>query len=187
MLIQKRHKPILAQHAAFLVKHDNSNAEWLRNDFQKLQYHINNYINHHKHKATGIFYWQTDKMIGVDNDPGTFYRPDASSGSIYLNCLMVKELEAMEYLCDRLGLNETGKIYTTEREHLVNAIREHCYDERDGFFYNVDLNLREVDFSNGEFYHKGMPRHWNCQLSDLQRSGKIRIYKRGNRTLQAYC
>lgn len=33
---ENMHKPILAQHAAFLVKYDNGNAEWLRNDFQKL-------------------------------------------------------------------------------------------------------------------------------------------------------
>ncbi len=54
---ENMHKPILAQHAAFLVKCDNGDAEWLRNDFQKLQYHMNNYFNHHRHKATGLFYW----------------------------------------------------------------------------------------------------------------------------------
>lgn len=131
---ENMHKPILAQHAAFLVKYDNGNAEWLRNDFQKLQYHINNYMNHHRHKATGLFYWQTDKMIGVDNDPCTFYRPDGSSGSVYLNCLMVKELEAMEYLSKRLGMNAAASVYKSESEKLADAIREHCYDERDGFF-----------------------------------------------------
>lgn len=164
---ENMHKPILAQHAAFLVKYDNGNAKWLRNDFQKLQYHINNYINHHRHKATGLFYWQTDKMIGVDNDPCTFYRPDGSSASIYLNCLMAKELEAMEYLSGRLGMNDAAMLYRAEREKLVNAIREHCYDERDGFFYNVDINLREVDFSDGGFYHRGMPRHWDCLIQRI--------------------
>lgn len=164
---ENMHKPILAQHAAFLVKYDNGSAAWLKNDFQKLQYHINNYINHHKHKATGLFYWQTDKMIGVDNDPCTFYRPDGSSGSIYLNCLMAKELEAMAYLSERLGMNASAIIYREERENLIQAIRKHCYDERDGFFYNVDLNLREVDFSDGEFYHRGMPRHWDCLIQRI--------------------
>lgn len=164
---ENMHKPILAQHAAFLIKYDNGNAEWLRNDFQKLQYFINNYIYHHRHKATGLFYWQTDKMIGVDNDPCTFYRPDGSSASIYLNCLMVKELEAMEYLSERLGMNDAAKLYQSEREKLASSIREHCYDERDGFFYNVDINLREVDFSKGEFYHRGMPRHWDCLIQRI--------------------
>lgn len=164
---ENMHKPILAQHAAFLVKYDDGNAEWLKNDFQKLQYYMNNYMNHHRHRATGLFYWQTDKMIGVDNDPCTFYRPDGSSASIYLNCLMVKELEAMEYLSGRLGKRDAAAIYGSEREKLVNAVREHCYDERDGFFYNVDINLREVRFSEGEFYHRGMPRHWDCLIQRI--------------------
>lgn len=164
---ENMHKPILAQHAAFLVRSDNGNAEWLRNDFQKLQYHINNYLNHHRHRPTGLFYWQTDKMIGVDNDPCTFYRPDGSSASIYLNCLMVKELEAMAYLSGQLGMKDAAALYESEREKLVNFIREHCYDERDGFFYNVDINLREVKFSKGEFYHRGMPRHWECLIQRI--------------------
>lgn len=164
---ENMHKPILAQHAAFLVKYDDGNAEWLKNDFQKLQYYMNNYMNHHRHRATGLFYWQTDKMIGVDNDPCTFYRPDGSSASIYLNCLMVKELEAMEYLSGRLGKRDAAAIYGSERDKLVNAVREHCYDERDGFFYNVDINLREVRFSEGEFYHRGMPRHWDCLIQRI--------------------
>lgn len=164
---ENMHKPILAQHAAFLVKQDGKDAEWLRGSFDKMQYYMNNYLYHHKHQPTGLFYWQTDKMIGVDNDPCTFYRPDGSSASIYLNCLMVKELEAMEYLAENLGLLEVAACYGKEREILVEAIREHCYDKRDGFFYNVDINLREVDFSNGEFYHRGMPRHWDCLIQRI--------------------
>lgn len=164
---ENMHKPILAQHTAFLVKNNGDNAQWMRDHFQKLQYHINNYINHHKHKATCLFYWQTDKMIGVDNDPCTFYRPNGSSGSIFLNCLMVRELEAMEYLCKVLGMNEGKIFYRKERNNLINAIREHCYDERDGFFYNVDLNLREVDFSADSFFHRGMPRHWDCLIQRI--------------------
>lgn len=161
---ENMHKPVLAQHAAFLVRMDGE-TEWLRKDFHKLQNFIDNYRNHHRHKPTGLFYWQTDKMIGVDNDPCTFYRPDGSSASIFLNCLMIKELEAMEYLCGKMGLYEEAVIYQKEREVLAEAIREHCYDERDGFFYNVDINLRDVN--PNEFYHRGMPRHWDCLIQRI--------------------
>ena len=190
---ENMHKPVLAQHAAFLVKQDNGDAEWLRNSFDKLQYYINNYLNHHRHKATGLFYWQTDKMIGVDNDPCTFYRPDGSSASIYLNCLMVKELEAMAYLAGTLGLGDVASCYRKECTKLVEAIREHCYDPRDGFFYSVDINLREVDFSKGEFYHKGMPRHWDCIIQRIDVwSGFMALWagaatrEQAERTVQRY-
>jgi len=77
------HKPCLAQHAAFLTKLNGGDAEWLREKFYPLQAFVNCYYNHYRNKATGLYFWQTDEGIGVDNDPSTFYRPDASSGSFF--------------------------------------------------------------------------------------------------------
>ena len=164
---ENMHKPVLAQHAAFLAQSADGDIDWLRSGFPKLQRFLDNYLQCRRHRETGLLYWNTDKMIGVDNDPCTFYRPDNSSASIYLNCLMVKELEAMTWLCDRLGQSEAAIAYERERQALIAAIQAHCYDERDGFFYNVDLNLRKVDFSHGEYYHKGMPRHWDCLIQRI--------------------
>lgn len=39
----------------------------------------------------------------------TFYRPEESSGSIFLNTLMYKELLAMKYISDCLGMQENGR------------------------------------------------------------------------------
>ena len=64
-------------------------------------------------------------------------------------------------------MNDAAALYGSEHEKLVHSIREHCYDERDGFFYNVDIHLREVSFSQGEFYHRGMPRHWDCLIQRI--------------------
>ena len=50
--------------------------------------------------------WLDDFAIGVDNDPCTYYRPPKSSASIYLNCLMYKELNAASELADMLGSEE---------------------------------------------------------------------------------
>src|SRR5215469_13406555 len=76
------HKPCLAQHAAFLVKLNGGDAEWLRDQFPKLQAFVNCYYNHYRDEATGLYFWETDECIGVDNDPSTFFRPYGSSGSI---------------------------------------------------------------------------------------------------------
>ena len=102
------HKPVLAQHAAFLTKLQGGNAEWLREKFYPLQAFVNCYYNHYRNRETGLYYWQTDEAIGVDNDPSTFYRPDASSGSILLNCFMYRELLAMVYLAGQLNMQEIG-------------------------------------------------------------------------------
>ncbi|MBN2613540.1 MAG: glycoside hydrolase family 37 [Bacteroidales bacterium] len=168
------HKPTLAQHAAFIVKNMNGNAEWLRDDFYMLQAFVSKYLNFHCHKATGLIYWETDEAIGVDNDPATFYRPYGSSGSIFLNALMYKELEAIAYLARCLNLKDIEDYYGREADRLLNNIRKHCWDPRDGFYYSVDLNLRPVEkpdiesLQPGQLYlHVGQPRTYDCLVQRI--------------------
>lgn len=165
------HKPTLAQHAAFITRNQGGDAEWLRDEFYTLQAFVNKYLNFHRHKETGLMYWETDEAIGVDNDPSTFYRPNESSGSIFLNALMYKELLAMSYLADCLGQGDTAAIYAREAEELKEDIREHCWDPRDGFYYSVDLNLLPVEkpdidgLQPGDLYlHSGQPRTYDCLI-----------------------
>lgn len=162
------HKPCLAQHAAFLVKLNGGDAEWLRDQFPRLQAFVNCYHNNYRDKATGLYYWQTDECIGVDNDPCTFYRPDGSSASILLNCFMYKELEAVVYLAGRLNMSEIGGRYRKMADELLQSIHEHCWDPRDSFYYSVDLNLRPVVRPAAAWQiHMGQPRSWDCLIQRL--------------------
>jgi putative isomerase len=167
------HKPVLAQHAAFITKLGNGNANWLRESFYYLQAFVNNYKMHRRHKATGLYFWQSDLAIGVDNDPCTFFRPPGSSASIYLNCLMYKELLAMVYLSDRLNLSEIGSEYAKDAADLKLAIQKYCWDERDGFFYSVDINLLPVTEEPAEqlgmkfILHSGYPRDYDCLIQRI--------------------
>ncbi|GEL11209.1 putative isomerase [Flavobacterium glycines] len=168
------HKPVLAQHAAFITKTNGGDAEWIREKFYHLQTFVNNYKSHHRNIATGLYYWQSDVAIGVDNDPATFFRPNKSSASIYLNCLMYKELLAMVYLADQLNLSNVGKEFAADAENLKAAIQKNCWDERDGFFYSVDLNLRPVanvaDNTLGRSFiiHSGFPRDYDCIIQRIE-------------------
>ena len=166
------HKPCLAQHAAFLTQLHGGDAEWLRERFFFLQAFVNRYKNHQRHKATGLYYWNDDTAIGVDNDPATFMRPPKSSGSIYLNTMMYKELLALAYLCERLNMGEIAVQYRADAEELKAAIQRHCWDERDGFFYSVDLNL--LPFEGKPFsgdprlvLHAGYPRDYDSLIQRL--------------------
>jgi putative isomerase len=158
------HKPVLAQHSAFLVQQDGGDAEWLRDLFYPLQTFIGAYKFHHRHRC-GLYYWQDDERIGVDSDPCTYFRPARSSGSIFLNCLMVRELQAAAYLADRLALNGVADELRADAEDLRRAIREHCWDERDGSFYSVDLNLQSNEHVTG--LHSGHPRDWDCLIQRI--------------------
>lgn len=168
------HKPVLAQHAAFITKINGGNAEWLKEKFFHLQAFVNNYKAHHRDKATGLFYWQSDVAIGVDNDPATFFRPAKSSASIYLNCLMYKELLAMVYLANQLNIPAVGKEFEQDAAALKAAVQKNCWDERDGFFYSVDINLRQVeknmDNTLGRSFdiHSGYPRDYDCLIQRIE-------------------
>ncbi len=161
------HKPVIAQHAAFLTKNNEGDAEWLREKYPLMQAFIKNYQTHHRNQETGLFFWQDDLAIGVDNDPSTFFRPKGSSASIFLNCLMYKELKAMAYLSERLKLKEASAQYDLDAETLKAAIQKSCWDEKDGFYYSVDLNLRPITnepsivFGRPFVLHKGMPRTYS--------------------------
>ncbi|MBB6131126.1 MGH1-like glycoside hydrolase domain-containing protein [Mucilaginibacter lappiensis] len=161
------HKPVIAQHAAFLTKLNNGDAEWLREKFGFMQAFIKNYQTHHRNQETGLFFWQDDLAIGVDNDPSTFFRPKRSSASIFLNCLMYKELKAMAYLSECLKLKDVGSHYEQDAEALKSAIQHNCWDEKDGFYYSVDLNLRPITnepsivFGHPFVLHQGMPRTYS--------------------------
>ena len=167
------HKPCLAQHAAFLVCEDGGDAGWLRAGFGRLEAFLRNYRDHRRHAATGLYVWQDDLAIGVDNDPAVFFRPPNSSASIYLNCLMFKELKAMAYLAQTLGLAERAAFYADEAEALGEAVRTWCWDEKDAMFYSCDVNLLDFTAEERDVFgvkmvlHKGAPRDWPCLVQRI--------------------
>lgn len=155
------HKPCLAQHAAFLAK-QTGDASWLRGHFDKLLTFVRSYMTYHRH-GCGLYFWIDDCAIGVDNDPCTFYRPPRSSGSIFLNCMMYKELLGVVYLGEKLGVDVAE--FAAEAENLKTAVQTLCYDEKDGMYYSVDFNLLPVDPE--QWLHKGAPRHWDCLIQRI--------------------
>ena len=167
------HKPCIAQHAAFLVRQTGCGVEWLSADFPKIEAFLHNYATHHRHAGTGLYYWQDDLAIGVDNDPSTFFRPKGSSANIYLNCLMYKELQAAAYLAGELGLAQEAQRYIYDATALRDAVRKYCWDEKDGMYYSVDLNLLPFNnepqtiFGARMVLHEGAPRDYPCLIQRL--------------------
>ena len=157
------HKPVLAQHVAFILKY-SPDTQWVKEIYPKLKAFVSYYENNAKHES-GLFYFFDDFAIGVDNDPATFYRPDNSSASIYLNSLMYMELGAMADIAERIGNEADAGYYREKREELKNAINAYCYDEKDGMYYSCDINLRPID-PNVKL-HSGAPRHYSTLIQRL--------------------
>ena len=155
------HKPCLIQHIAFIVK-ETSDSSWIKDRIPELEAFIEGYRKNSKQMETGLYFWQDDIAVGVDNDPAVFYRPDKSTASIYLNCLMYKELLAFGYLHRTLGNAVRAEEYEAEAAALADAINEYLYDERLGMYYSADINLNPIE--PDKLLHSGMPRHWNSLI-----------------------
>lgn len=76
---------------------------------------------------------------------------------------MYRELLAVCFLGETLGVDVAH--YRQAAEVLKIAVQTHCYDEKDGFYYSVDLNLLPIE--TGTFLHSGAPRHWNCLIQRI--------------------
>lgn len=76
---------------------------------------------------------------------------------------MYKELEVMVYLSKMLG--EDGNKCQSEASNLKQSIQTWLWDEKDGFYYSADLNLRPVDYH--EKLHGNKPRHWPCLIQRI--------------------
>ena len=157
------HKPVLAQHVAFITKYVED-IEWLKEIYPKLDKFLAYYENNAKHES-GLYYFFDDFAIGVDNDPCTFYRPDNSSASIFINSLMYVELGAMSHLATLIGNVDKADYYRKKQAELKNAINLYCYDEKDGMYYSCDINLRPIDTS--VLLHSGAPRHYSTLIQRL--------------------
>ncbi len=157
------HKPCLAQHAAFVIE-ATGDASFIVDRFGDFERFLGFYFNNCFHEETGLFFWLDDTAIGVDNEPCTFYRPHKSTASIYLNCFMYKELLATAFIAEKLGFAEKADEYADRAAKLKQAIRANCWDERDGFYFSVDLNLLPI---GKNFLHSGAPRHWNCLIQRI--------------------
>ena len=157
------HKPCLAQHLAFILQVTDNDVSWLSADHvAALERFMACYKREYRHGETGLYRFLDDTAIGVDNDPSIFYRPFGSTASIYLNCLMYKELLAVEYIFRVLGDGKKADYYKAEADELKDIIRSELWDERNGMYYSADVSLYPIN--PDEWLHSGKPRHWKSLI-----------------------
>jgi putative isomerase len=161
---ENMHKPIVAQHAA-LISRRQGDYSWLEPHLDTIAAFLNRYLESHLHAPTGLAYWQTDFAVGVDNDPSIYYRPAKSTASIYLNCLLYRELLAYGSILEELGDLKAALIWRGHAQDLADAMNTYLWDERDGTFYSADIDLRPIDPE--DWLHSGAPRRWSSVLQRI--------------------
>ena len=150
---ENQHKPFLCQSALQASKYTND-FEWF--DIEKLIKHVEYYRKNQFHERSGLYIFKSDYMIGVDNNPSVYGFPYSVTGDIYLNSFMYAELCALAELLKLRGDARFAE-YETEAERLKKTVQEECFDQRDGIYYSVFVDITN---KRTEGWHKGLDIFW---------------------------
>ena len=92
--IMNMHKPFLCSQMCLISDYTGDYA-WMEEFLPGVAKYFDCYDQYYFHENSGLYVWQDDIMIGMDNDPATFGRPPFSTANIYLNSFMCVELEVL--------------------------------------------------------------------------------------------
>ncbi len=154
--ILNMHKPFLCQQTTIISGFTGS-FDWVKEHLSKLELYFDCYDQYYLNKACGLYVWADDVMIGMDNDPASFGRPRFSTANVFLNSFMVAEFKAMAKIQKAFGKLDREAFYLDKAKSLTDAIQAECYDNRDRFFYSVDVDIKTRSY---DWFHKGLGVFW---------------------------
>lgn len=129
-------------------------------DVEKLVKYMRYYEEKQYDGKSGLFFWQDDIMIGIDNNPTVFYRPQRSGADIFLNCFVYLEYVALAEILKKAGDKRAAEA-AEKAEKLKTAINAEAWDERDGIYYSQDINFCKTErVVKGVALHSGLAPHW---------------------------
>lgn len=169
------HKPFLCSQIC-LISDFTGDYAWIAPYVPALERYFSCYDKNYYCENCGLYVWCNDIMIGMDNDPATFGRPNFSTANIFLNSFLCVEMKAMEKICRETGSGERADAYREKRERLEASIQAECWDERDGFFYSVDVDIKTRKF---DWFHQGLGAFWKTLPIKIRTwSGFLPLYAR---------
>jgi glycogen debranching enzyme len=94
-----------------------------------------------------LLYWNTGLGSGMDNTPR------GGNGWVDMSCQMVIQYNNLAQICDELGLADSAKTYRTSSKEIADRINRWCWNEEDGYYYDVDSNGVQVKWKTaGTFW-----------------------------------
>jgi len=114
--------------------------------------------------ASGLFVWANDVAIGSDDDPTTWGRPPFSSANLLLNNLLYADLRAAAEVAGRVEQTAFQQEWNQMADALATRIQQYMWDERDGFFYTVDVQCRQRTQPHRHFgvLNEHLVPTWSC-------------------------
>ena len=129
-------KPFLAQ-LAVLGSQQKGSYEWLREkDYDRLQKYLNRWFAYDA-DHNGLPVWDSSDASGMDNQLSRSGDLDSYfDEGVDLSCYLVRELQAMAILSEKLGKTMEQKEYLEHAKRLSQAINDVFWDDKDGFYYD---------------------------------------------------
>ena len=152
-----QHKPFLAQTVLKVIE-ETGETDWF--DVDKLVKYMSYYCENQFDENSGLFFWQDDIMIGIDNNPTVFGRPEKSCADIYLNCFIYAELVALGKVLTILS-DRRARAFIAKANALKKSINAYMYDERSGLYYSLDIQSKTRQIG---VFHKGLGCFWKGLL-----------------------
>lgn len=137
---QRQHfKPFLAQIAVLGSRQFGSFA-WLAGKYyERLAKYLDYWRWFCDFDKNGLSVWDSADHSGMDNQVLRAGPLDTMSvEGVDLNCYLVRELDAMEWIARALDLPADSRKWAAEAAALRGAINDILYDEADGFYYDRD-------------------------------------------------
>ncbi len=152
-----QHKPFLCQ-AILNVSAFTGDYGWF--DLEKALNYLCYYETRQFDARSGLFIWQDDIMVGIDNNPTVFFRPPRSCADIFLNCFLYLEYKALASILTALH-DERAAAAEERANALKAAINAEMWDERDGIYYSQDVGFCRTERKVKDVcFHEGFAPHW---------------------------
>ena len=153
-------KPVFGQ-LGLLAADQRGEVAWLAPHFDTILRFYDAWTAHNT-SSIGLLVWGDDVAIGDDNDPTTFGRPFFSSANLLLNCLFHQDLLASAELAQRLGRAKDHDRLSAQAGTLAQQIKMYCWDQRDSYFYSVDVQCVDRRAELIPTVPRGMDMSWKA-------------------------
>lgn len=135
--MRQHFKPFLAQNA-LLGSRQTGNFIWLKDKYYtRLKKYLEYWFHYSDFNRNGLCIWESADHSGMDNQDRRAGKYGAMEiEGVDLNCYLVRELQAMAIIAEKLGLPQDQIEFEAHAEKLNALINEVFWDEEDGFYYD---------------------------------------------------
>ncbi len=106
-----QHLPFLCQSALNASEFCGA-FDWV--DIEKLKKYMCYFEDTQYDEKSGLFFWKNDIMVGIDNNPTVFYRPQNGAADVFLNCFVYLEYLALARILKELDQNADVELKKAE-------------------------------------------------------------------------